>query len=72
MSGLVLTVNIGQEEYTDQIGGPAGARLVVHPPQTMPHPEEHGVLAQPGKLTSVGVTKVKLPFMCLLRLLMCI
>ena len=53
-------MNIGQAEYLKQIGGAAGARVVVHPQGTMPHPEEHGVLAEPGKLTSIAVTKVKM------------
>ena len=54
----MLTLNVDQDEYTEQIGGPAGARVVVHPPGAMPHPEEHGVLAEPGKLTSIAITKV--------------
>ena len=57
--GFRETVNIGQADYLKQIGGAAGARVVVHPPGTMPHPEEHGVLAEPGKLTSTAMTKVK-------------
>ena len=53
-----MTINIGQDEYTDVVGGPAGARVVVHSPGVMPHPEEQGILAKPGDLISVGVIKV--------------
>ena len=53
-----MTINIGLDEYIDLVGGPAGARIVVHPPSIMPHPEEQGILAKPGELTSIGVVKV--------------
>ena len=53
-----MVVNIGQDEYTDQFGEEAGARVVVHPQDRMPFPEDEGVLAKPGLLTSIGVKKV--------------
>ena len=53
-----MVVNIGQDEYTATLGESAGARVIVHPPHHMPFPEDEGFLAKPGRLTSVGVTKV--------------
>ena len=61
--GLTVTVNIGQDNYIQKIGGAAGARLVIHPQNSMPHPEETGYLAQPGQLLSVGVKKVQSNFL---------
>ena len=53
-----MVVNIGQDEYTDLLGEEAGARVVVHPQNRMPFPEDEGFVAKPGKLTSVGLRKV--------------
>ena len=53
-------VNIDQAEYTDRFGEEAGVRVVLHPQDKMPFPEDDGVLARPGMLTSVGVRKVLL------------
>ena len=57
-SGLKIVVNIDQDEYTDKMGEEAGARVVLHPQERMPFPEDEGILAKPGLLTSVGVRKV--------------
>ena len=57
--GLKVTVNVGQDEYTDLLGEEAGARVVVHPQNRIPFPEDEGFVAKPGKLTSVGLRKVK-------------
>ena len=51
-------LNIGEDEYLSDIGGEAGARIVVHSNNKLPHPDEDGSMAQPGKLTSIGVKKV--------------
>ena len=40
------------------MGEEAGARVVLHPQERMPFPEDEGILAKPGLLTSVGVRKV--------------
>ena len=53
-----MTLNIGQDDYIESVGGPAGARIVLHPRGIMSHPEEQGILVRPGELTSVGVVKV--------------
>ena len=66
--GLKLVVNIDQAEYTDQFGQEAGARVVLHPQDRMPFPEDEGILAKPGLLTSVGVRKVDIiiKYVCLI------
>ena len=43
------------------MGEEAGARVVLHPQERMPFPEDEGILAKPGLLTSVGVRKVLWP-----------
>ena len=55
-----MIVNIGQYEYTDLLGESAGARVVIHAQKHMPFPEDEGFVAKPGKLTSVGVRKVRI------------
>ena len=44
------------------MGQAAGVRVVVHDQVKMPFPEEEGVLAQPGFMTSIGVQKVRSDF----------
>ena len=57
--GLELVINIEQEEYIPNLIDGAGAVVVVHTPQRMPFPEDEGVLAMPGQVTSVAITQVK-------------
>ena len=54
-----MTLNIGEDEYTDIVGGAAGVRVVIHPPELMPHPEEQGVLVKPGERSSIKLSKVR-------------
>ena len=56
--GLSLTLNIGQYDYVKDIGGSAGARIVVHPQDRMPFPKDEGVLVAPGQMTMVGIRQV--------------
>lgn len=58
LPGLVVTINIGEQEYVKTIGGPAGAMVVIHPYKSMPYPEDQGVLAKPGELVAIAVRKV--------------
>ena len=58
ISGLKVMVNIGQDDYTDQFGEAAGARVLVKPHQHMPFPEDDGIMARPSQLTSVAIRKV--------------
>ena len=57
--GLTIVLNIGQYEYIPDVGEAAGAVVVVHDSDDMPFPEDEGILALPGKLTSVGIKKVQ-------------
>ena len=57
-----MILNIGEDEYLHDVGGPAGARIIVHPQSSMPHPENEGNLAEPGKLISIGVKRVSLTY----------
>ena len=57
--GLKIVINIDQDEYTDKFGEEAGARVVLHAQDKMPFPEDEGILARPGLLTSVGLKRVR-------------
>ena len=57
--GLKVVLNIGQADYTELLGELAGARLVTHPRNEMPFPEDEGVSLRPGLLTSVSVKKAR-------------
>ena len=41
-----------------QIGEEAGARAVVHSQDKMPFPEDEGIMAKPGYMTSIGISQV--------------
>ena len=47
-------------EYTPELGGAAGAIVMVHPYQSMPFPEEQGVIVQPGLQSTIAIRKVGL------------
>ena len=51
-------MNVGQDEYIRSVGKQAGAVVVVHDQTRMPFPEDEGILAVPGHVTSVGIRKV--------------
>ena len=56
--GLTIVLDIAQYEYIPNVGEAAGAVVVVHSPDNMPFPNDEGILAVPGKLTSVGIKRV--------------
>ena len=56
--GLHLLVNVGQNEYIRSVGKQAGVVAVVHDQSRMPFPEDEGIMATPGYVTSVGIRKV--------------
>jgi len=56
--GLVLTININQQEYLKQAGDTAGAVVVIRPQNQMPFPEDDGIIVSPGHATSVAITQV--------------
>ena len=58
LSGFHVLLNIGQNEYIEGITESAGAVVVVHDQSRMPFPEDEGVLASPGHVTSISITRV--------------
>ena len=60
--GLKVILNIGEDEYLRKLGGPSGALILVQHQADMPHPEDEGYLAEPGKLISFGVRRVSTMF----------
>jgi hypothetical protein len=56
--GLKLKLNVQQEEYVGYLTEPAGVRIAIHDQNTMPFPEDSGLYAQVGKLTSFSLIKV--------------
>ena len=57
--GLKLSFNIEQDEYVPDLSESAGIRVLIHDRGEMPFPEDKGVDISPGRLTSVGIRKVK-------------
>ncbi|CAG5119337.1 unnamed protein product, partial [Candidula unifasciata] len=56
-NGLILELNIEQYEYLP-VSAKAGVKVIVHPVDEYPCPEDGGILAQPGAVTSVAIRKV--------------
>ncbi|ESN98358.1 hypothetical protein HELRODRAFT_177242 [Helobdella robusta] len=56
--GLMMTLNINQDEYVSDAGDTAGIRLVVHIGLQAPFPEDQGILVSPGHLTSISLKKI--------------
>ncbi|XP_070542967.1 amiloride-sensitive sodium channel subunit gamma-like [Ptychodera flava] len=54
-TGLRLTLYIEQDEYLNGITENAGAVVLVHPPDTVPFPEEQGLELPPGFSASLGI-----------------
>lgn len=52
-----MELNIEQYEYLP-ITSKAGVKVIVHAPDAAPFPEDGGILALPGAVTSIGVKKV--------------
>ncbi|XP_064648387.1 degenerin unc-8-like [Lineus longissimus] len=55
--GLSLELFIEQEEYIAGLTEDAGVKVLPHHQNDMPFPDDQGVLASPGHLTSISVTK---------------
>ena len=51
-------LNIDQNDYVKQLAHGAGIRLLIHPQDRMPFPQDEGILASPGHLTSIGIRQV--------------
>ncbi|KAL3891467.1 hypothetical protein ACJMK2_003729 [Sinanodonta woodiana] len=57
LMGLVLELNIEQEEYISALSPEAGVRVVIHKRGTYPFPEDEGINIAPGFMTSLGLKK---------------
>ncbi|XP_070574544.1 uncharacterized protein [Ptychodera flava] len=53
--GLKLTLFIEQDEYIPLYGQEAGVRVLVHPANVTPFPEDEGITVAPGLKTSIGL-----------------
>ena len=56
--GLVMTLNIDQDDYIAQADNTAGVRVSIVDQRLMPFPEDDGHTVGPGRTTSVGFTQV--------------
>jgi len=56
--GLRLVANIQQDQYTSGVGSTAGIIVLVHPQNTMPFPEDDGILVSPGYSTDMAISLV--------------
>ncbi|KAK7503198.1 hypothetical protein BaRGS_00005463 [Batillaria attramentaria] len=55
--GLSLVLNAETDEYMEQ-SQVVGFKIVVHPHDAMPFPEDEGVIVSPGFATSIAVSKL--------------
>jgi hypothetical protein len=53
-----VTINIDQNNYIETGNEAAGARIVIHDQADMPYPEDVGILAKAGMLTSIHISRV--------------
>ena len=53
-----MIINIDQDDYVKEVGDTAGLRVVVHPQDRMPFPEDEGITVATGYATSVGLRQV--------------
>ncbi|XP_053382877.1 degenerin unc-8-like [Mercenaria mercenaria] len=60
LMGLVLELNIEQDEYIAALSPDAGVRITIHPRGTYPFPEDDGISVPPGFKTSIGIAKTEL------------
>lgn len=63
-----MFLNLGQNEYLNSVTDSAGAVIVVHEQIRMPFPEDEGVYAPPGHLTSIGTRRVNV-LLCITKLI---
>ncbi len=60
VSGLMLELGLGQDDYVGELGDTAGAVVLVHDQGALPFPEDDGIFLMPGKATSLGIQQVSL------------
>ena len=59
ITGLRLTLYVGKDDYIGMFSQDVGARIAVHPADETPFPEDRGVSAAPGMITSIGTRLVR-------------
>ena len=55
-----MTLNVEAKEYIGDLAESVGVRVVVHPQDRMPFPEDEGISAAPGELTYVAISMVRI------------
>ncbi|KAJ8033149.1 Acid-sensing ion channel 1 [Holothuria leucospilota] len=58
--GLHLTLNIEENEYVGSFTEGTGIRVMVHPSDILPHPEDVGLSVSPGLSTNIGIRQVEI------------
>ncbi|XP_077983149.1 epithelial sodium channel subunit alpha-like [Glandiceps talaboti] len=58
LTGLKLTIFVDQKEYIPLYGQEAGVRVLIHPPDITPFPEDDGVTVKPGVKTSIAMRQI--------------
>ena len=53
-----MILNVRQRDYVPESGDTAAIRLVIHPQDRMPFPEDEGFNISPGFSTSIGIKQV--------------
>ena len=53
-----MTLYVGKDDYIGMFSPDVGARIAVHPADETPFPEDRGVSAAPGMITSIGTRLV--------------
>ena len=56
--GLILTLNIDQDDYIKAAGQTAGVQITVLSQNIMPFPEDTGITLSPGYVASIELAPV--------------
>lgn len=60
LHGLQLELFIEESQYTEEVAGNTGVKVVIHAPNRMPFPEDEGLQLPPGFMSSIGVRMVNI------------
>ncbi len=58
LPGLSFLVNVDQDQYMSSVGDVVGLIVMIHDQNTVPFPEDEGIIAHPGELLWIGVRRV--------------
>jgi len=53
-----MIINVNQWDYFKPRADLAGIKVVIHPQNVMPFPEDEGIILSPGQATTVGIRQV--------------